>query len=239
VLNRAQELLDGRRARRNDAEGYAMARRVRQQRLTFLGVAPLLDLRHRAQELDRASVPGVFIEAGCALGGSAIMLAHAKARQRRLEVYDVFGMIPPPSDRDGSDVQRRFQVISSGRAKGFQGDVYYGYQPDLKETVATSFADAGYPCEANNVSLVEGLFQDTIRPSTPVALAHIDGDWYESVRVCLDRIWPMLSPGGVIVIDDYDAWSGCREAVDEFVAETPELRVERRSRVHLVRPARG
>lgn len=85
------------------------------------------------------------------------------------------------------------------------------------------------------MSLIEGLFEDTIRPSTPVALAHIDGDWYESVKVCLERIWPALPPGGVMVVDDYDAWSGCRTAVDEFLSGRPDCRVERWSRLHLIR----
>jgi hypothetical protein len=53
----------------------------------------------------------------------------------------------------------------------------------------------------------------------PVALAHIDGDWYESVMTCLQRIEPHLSEEGILVIDDYDAWSGCRTAVDEYFAD--------------------
>ncbi len=66
------------------------------------------------------------------------------------------------------------------------------------------------------------MFQDTITGDEPVALAHIDGDWYESVRTCLERIGPRLSPGGVMVIDDYFYWSGCRTAVDEFLAKHPD-----------------
>ena len=221
--------------RRQDPEGFALAERLRAKRLTFLETEGLLDLRRRARELDATLVPGVFIEAGCALGGSAIMLAGSKDPTRRLEVYDVFGMIPPPSDRDGEDVLRRYEVIAAGEAEGFQGDTYYGYQPELKQKVARSFDDLGYPCAANNVHLIEGLFQDTIRPSGPVALAHIDGDWYESVKVCLERIWPMLSTGGVIVVDDYDAWSGCRTAVDEFIANLHGVKPERQSRLHLIK----
>jgi hypothetical protein len=49
-----------------------------------------------------------------------------------------------------------------------------------------------------------------------MALAHIDVDWYEPVHVSLERIEPRLSPGGALVIDDYEDWSGCRRAVDEY-----------------------
>jgi asparagine synthase (glutamine-hydrolysing) len=68
-----------------------------------------------------------------------------------------------------------------------------------------------------------------------VAFAHLDGDWYESTMVCLERIAPLLIQGGRIVLDDYYAWSGCRTAVDEYFADRPGFRLERRAKVHVVR----
>ena len=77
---------------------------------------------------------------------------------------------------------------------------------------------------------------DTLHPAAPVALAHIDGDWYRSVLTCLERIWPWLIVGGVLVIDDYDSWSGCRCAVnDYFAGRIAEYRFERRARLHIVK----
>lgn len=224
-------------ASRRDPEGMNLVRRVRQERLTFLEPRALLDLRQRVREVEERGLAGSIVEAGCALGGSAIVLAASKAPSRTLSVHDVFGMIPPPSDRDGDDVKARYAEIASGKAEGFGGDVYYGYQADLRDTVAASFARFGYPPEASNILLVEGLFEDTIRPDGPVALGHIDGDWYESVKVCLERLWPALVPGGVLVIDDYEGWSGCRTAVDEFVARSTDVQREQRARLHLVKSA--
>ncbi|MGH9373764.1 MAG: TylF/MycF/NovP-related O-methyltransferase [Vicinamibacterales bacterium] len=84
--------------------------------------------------------------------------------------------------------------------------------------------------------LIEGLFPHTLRIDEPVAFAHIDGDWYESVSCCLARIEPWLVPGGVLVIDDYDAWSGCRRAVDEYFADKKDqFEWMTRARLHLVR----
>ena len=88
---------------------------------------------------------------------------------------------------------------------------------------------------AHRVELVRGLFADTIRLQEPVALAHLDGDWYESTMTCLERLAPLISPGGRIVLDDYYAWSGCRGAVDDYLAEHPGFRREARGRLHLVR----
>ena len=69
-----------------------------------------------------------------------------------------------------------------------------------------------------------------------VALAHVDGDWYESVMTCLERIAPYLVPEGRIVIDDYDSWSGCRKAVDEYFSDKRDrYEFVRKSRLHTVR----
>lgn len=213
-----------------------IARRVRRAGLTYLGPRPLAELFHAARAAERERRPGIFVEAGCARGGSAIVLAKAKRRRRPLHVHDVFGMIPPPGERDGSDVHERYREIASGEARGLAGKRYYGYEPDLRRQVECSFAEFGLPCEEHSVRLIEGLFEDTITGEEPVALAHVDGDWYESVRTCLERLAPRLVPGGVMVIDDYHMWSGCREAVDEYLARNPgELRPERRARLHLVR----
>jgi len=92
------------------------------------------------------------------------------------------------------------------------------------------------PVEENHVHLVKGLFEDVLRVEQPVALAHIDGDWYSSVMSCLQQIEPHLITGGVLVIDDYDHWSGCRKAVDEYFADKQDkYRFVRKSRLHIVR----
>lgn len=178
-------------------------RRVRAKKLTYLSDAKLAKLGSLCLANERNGVPGALIETGCALGGSSIVMAAAKERSRSLRVYDVFGQIPPPSDRDGADVHERYQVISSGKARGLCGDTYYGYLDDLYDRVAASFRELGYPIEENNVELIKGLVQDTLAVAEPVSLAHIDVDWYEPVRTSLERIEPWLSVGGAIVADDY------------------------------------
>jgi asparagine synthase (glutamine-hydrolysing) len=144
-------------------------------------------------------------------------------------------MIPPPGDRDGEDVHRRYEAIASGSSPGVGGELYYGYRDDLLGEVRASFERHGVPVEAHHVELIRGLFEDTVRIDEPVALAHLDGDWYASTMTCLTRIAPRLAVGGRIVIDDYDMWSGCRAAVDEYFTGRPGFRFERRGRLHIVR----
>lgn len=198
-----------------------VARRVRGSGLTYLSSAKLDKLGHALLRVEKDAVPGAVIETGCALGGSAILLAATKARARKLRVCDVFGMIPPPSDKDDQDVHDRYDVISSGKSRGLKGQRYYGYETDLFERVRGNFERFGFsPPEDHGIEMLAGLVQDTLVVDEPVSLAHIDVDWYDPVMTSLERIAPHLSPGGVIVLDDYFDWSGCRKATDDFLART-------------------
>jgi hypothetical protein len=162
-------------------------------------------------------------------------MAAAKAPERPMKVYDVFGLIPPPSDHDGADVHERYAKITAGEARGPGGDTYYGYRDDLYAEVTESFARHGVPVQERSVELIKGLFEDTIEGDEPVALAHLDGDWYESTMTCLTRIAPRLVSGGRIVLDDYYAWSGCRTAVDEYFKDRDGFRLQHGSRLHVIR----
>ncbi len=191
-------------------------RRVRAERLTYLLPSKLTSLVRLCRDAEASEMPGVIIEAGCALGGSAIALCATKSKDRPLLVYDVFGMIPPPSEHDDADIHERYETIKSGQSTGIGGDKYYGYEEGLYEKVGASFDAFGMPKDEHHVSLIKGLVQDTLTGDEPVCLAHVDVDWYEPVMVCLERIVPRLVPGGAIVLDDYLDWSGCRKATDEY-----------------------
>lgn len=206
------------------------------QKLTYLEKSALLDLVSVVIENESNQLDGIIIETGCALGGSAIVLASAKHKGRKLAVYDVFGMIPPPSARDEQDIHERYQVITSGKSEGLGDQLYYGYEEDLYGKVSQSFSDFGLEVSKNNIDLIKGLYEDTLAINSPVALAHIDCDWYDSVFVCLSRIEPYLIKGGTLIIDDYAAWSGCRKAVDEYFKDKrAEFHFLEKSRLHIIR----
>ena len=209
---------------------------VRRRHLTYLRIEDLCDLVELVLRYERQKTPGIMIEAGCATGGSAITLASAKNPERAFFVYDVFGMIPPPSSKDGDDVHGRYQNILTGQSKGIGNTDYYGYEPDLYNKVKHHFADFSYPVGEHNIHLVKGLYADTLTIDQPVVLAHIDCDWYESVMTCLKEIEPNLVPGGTFVIDDYDTWSGCKSAVDDYFADKrAEYTFSKHGRLHIVK----
>jgi asparagine synthase (glutamine-hydrolysing) len=214
----------------------AIVKAVKAESLTYIGTQALKELYERIATLEEERIPGILVEAGCALGGSAIVMATAKSKNRTLNVYDVFGMIPPPSDHDGEDVHKRYEQIKSGKSAGLGQNKYYGYEEDLLAKVGENFRRHQLPPEENNVHFIKGLFQDTLQISEKVALAHIDGDWYESVRTCLERIVPHIVSGGALVIDDYDAYSGCAQAVNEYFADKQDrFAFIRLTRLHILR----
>jgi hypothetical protein len=211
-----------------------LARQVRDANLTYLDRKALVELGMAA----RRAPQGAVVEAGVALGGSAVMLAAGRRGGVPLLLFDVFATIPAPSVKDGADVKERYEEIRSGRSRGLGGELYYGYRDDLQVEVRDNLERFGFDPSIDDIELIKGRFEDTLRLDEPVALAHLDCDWYGSVKVCLQRLAPIIVPGGRFVVDDYDHWSGARRAVDEFVGHNRQFRAERHGRVHLVRDAR-
>ncbi len=190
---------------------------IRAKKLTYLSDTKLASIIKTCGQIEEQGIEGLFLEAGCALGGSAILIASIKRQQRPLRIYDVFDMIPPPTQEDTQDVVERYEAIRQGKSVGIDGDTYYGYIDNLYDVVQKNLTDFSIDCVENKVSLIKGLVQDTLIVDQPVAFAHIDVDWYEPVITCLERIFPALVVGGSIILDDYEDWSGCRKATDEYL----------------------
>jgi asparagine synthase (glutamine-hydrolysing) len=204
-----------------------LTRQVVAHRLTYLSTGKL---RRLEEAMERAAkVDGDFLEFGVALGGSGILAAHHAKPARRFLGFDVFGMIPEPiSDKDDQKSKSRYQTIRSGESQGIGGDEYYGYMPDLYEGVKLSFERFGLPVDGERIILHKGLFEDSW-PSAGVsriAFAHIDCDWYDPVRFCLEACADKMSSGGLIVLDDYHDYSGARTAVNEFRAKRADFAFE-------------
>jgi asparagine synthase (glutamine-hydrolysing) len=190
---------------------------VKKENLSYISNTALHSLYKHVKKTNKLN--GIIIEAGCALGGSAIVIANAKSANKKFYIFDVFGMIPPPNQNvDGNDIMDRYEKIKIGQAKGIGNDPYYGYKDDLLNEVKNNFTKCGVDID-DNIVFVKGLYQDTLSIKEPVSLAHIDCDWYDSVMICLNQIVPNLVVGGRIVVDDYNYWSGCKKAVDKFFSD--------------------
>lgn len=168
--------------------------------------------------LDRG-VPGAFVECGVWRGGSSMVMAHALLERgdtsRALWLYDTFCGMPDPTEGD---------VDFSGRSAAEQlrestatDDIVLAYA-SLDE-VRANMERVGYDSE--RVRYVPGVVEDTIPVHAPqsIAVLRLDTDWEASTRHELEHLWPRLSVGGLLVIDDYGHWAGARHAVDDYFAE--------------------
>ena len=143
---------------------------IRRARLTYCGPPKLENLSHAIERIVREGIRGDFIEAGVALGGSAILMGSLKPSNTELHLYDVFGMIPPPGDQDGEDAHRRDDVIKSGASPGLGSDRYYGYVDSLQDKVLLNMGRWGLSCQKDLIELHPGLFEETLSRPNPLLL---------------------------------------------------------------------
>lgn len=159
--------------------------------------------------LDRG-VPGDVVETGIWRGG-VLMLAAAifqeqGVKDRKIWGYDSFEGLPPvnteayPADTAKWDISR-YKALSVSQ-----------------DMVRQMFERWNVPMD--DVNLVQGWFKDTLKnPEVQqIAALRLDGDYYESTIQALEALEPRVSDNGIIVIDDYEAFPGCKQAVDEYRA---------------------
>jgi len=172
---------------------------------TMCSNARLRSLHRGVREVVGRNIPGDLVECGCAQGGSAALMALTLARckaQRSLWLFDTFEGLPAPT---AGDPDLEIAELFTGTCVGTVEEVRGLFQRlDV----------------AKDVHFVKGLFQNTLPTAEieQIALLHIDGDWYESVKTCLENLYDKVTVGGIIQFDDYGYWQGARKAVDEFFA---------------------
>jgi O-methyltransferase len=171
----------------------------------------IVALAESIRYLTRNQVPGAIVECGVWRGGSmmaaAMTLLDAGDSSRELFLFDTFEGMTAPGARD---------VSMSGEHAAQTAPV--GSCESTEAEVAGNLRSTGYPPE--RIRLVKGRVEGTVPEQAPrqIALLRLDTDWYESTRHELLHLYPRLSAGGVLIIDDYGHWSGARQAVDEYFA---------------------
>jgi hypothetical protein len=169
-------------------------------------------------------IPGAFAECGVWRGGSIMAMIFALQDlgrdDRDIHLYDTFEGMTPPTEHDTSPVDRSakewWAEVEGTEHRAFP----HFFDPDVfnEDMVRRNVLGTGYPAE--RIHFVRGRVEDTLPEQAPgqIALLRLDTDWYESTRHELVHLYPRLSPGGVLIIDDYGHWEGCKRAVDEYFA---------------------
>ena len=191
---------------------------------TMTSVERLYSLHKCVEHIVAAEVPGDLAECGVWRGGSCMMMATSLlgsgTSDRRIMMFDTFEGHPMPDpERDvdlwgNSGYEEWRRQTEEGTVKGWG----MAELDDVRENMAST----GYPAE--KLDFIKGLVEDTVPANVParLCLLRLDTDWYESTRVALTHLYPRLSPGGILILDDYGHYKGQRQAVDEYLAKTGE-----------------
>ncbi|MFI5212439.1 MAG: TylF/MycF/NovP-related O-methyltransferase [Candidatus Saccharimonadales bacterium] len=168
-------------------------------------------LRELLKTLD--TVAGDVVEFGCYTGTTSVHLAHFLApTTKELYVYDSFAGLPAKTSKDSSPAGEQFK----------EGELLA-----TKKQLVLNFKKARQPLP----HIIKGWFCDVTSADVPsvISFAFLDGDYYDSILDPLKLIWPKLSPGAVVIVDDYasEALPGAARAVDDWLkTHSARLRVE-------------
>lgn len=170
--------------------------------------------------LVRSKTEGDIVECGVWRGGSMMMAAlslrhFGDRRERRLFLFDTFEGMPPPGAEDfkfdGLRAEEKWRELRRDQ----RSDWNYAAMESVREAMQST----GYP--ADRIVLVKGRVEETLPGRAPerIALLRLDTDFYSSTKHELTHLFPRLVPGGILILDDFGTWAGCRQAVEEYFAE--------------------
>jgi O-methyltransferase len=201
-----------------DAETIETFRAVRDYTMTSLErVAALCEA---VRYVTRHAVAGDLVECGVWRGGSTLAAARTLLAcgdtDRTLWLYDTFTGMPPPTaaDKRGTDGASATELLASHDR---DSDLWAVSGLDEVRRVMSLCA---YP--KDRIRYIEGRVEETIPVTVPdqIAVLRLDTDWYESTHHELVHLVPRITPGGVLIVDDYGFWQGARQAVDEYLEVT-------------------
>lgn len=178
---------------------------------TLTGPVRTVSLMRALRYIARHGIAGDIVECGVWKGGSMMAAARTLVRlgeKRRLWLYDTFEGMSVPTPQDVS-------VFDVPADRGYRAP----YLSIGLEDVRRALLGTGYDEEL--LTFVPGKVEETIPGRAPdrIALLRLDTDWYESTRHELVHLFPRLTRGGVLIIDDYGHWKGARKATDEYLEQ--------------------
>ncbi len=153
---------------------------------------------------------GCIVECGVWRGGMIAALTEVMGTDRNVYLFDSFEGLPPATDKDGE------------AAKDYQNKVdAIDYHDNCKAEM--SFAESAMKlAKAQNPHFIKGYFENTLpgfQFSEEILVLRLDGDWYDSTMQCLDNLYHKMTPGGIVLVDDYYYWDGCTRAVHDFLSK--------------------
>lgn len=191
------------------------------QAFTLTSLERVAALRQAVEYIISHNIPGDIVECGVWKGGSMMAVAKTlianNCADRKLYLFDTFSGMTPPTELDkdlrGADASALLEATHETKS------VANVWGIASLELVKNSMQSTGY--QSDNIIYVQGKVEETIPESAPdtIALLRLDTDWYESTYHELVHLFPRLSVGGILLIDDYGHWQGAKRAVDQYMSE--------------------
>jgi O-methyltransferase len=173
-------------------------------------------LRRAVEYIATRPVEGAIVECGVWRGGSmmavALTLLWLGVTDRDLYLFDTFSGMTDPGEEDVKHSGERAADILAGASRES-----HDWAVASIEQVREALLGIGYP--EDRIHFVQGRVEDTVPANAPaeIALVRLDTDWYSSTKHELVHLYPRLTSGGVLIVDDYAYWRGARQAVDEYI----------------------
>lgn len=186
--------------------------------LTMTSPERVVALRDCVKYVVENHVAGAFVECGVWRGGSAMVAARTfmecGEQGRELYLYDTFEGMPAPGALDvRHDGTSALETYERSQGEGKESGWAYADIDDVRKNINST----GYPEEL--LRMIKGKVEATIPETLPgrISILRLDTDFYSSTIHELEALYPLISPGGVLIVDDYGHWSGAKAAVDEFI----------------------
>ena len=186
--------------------------------LTMTSVPRLVNTLKSCRYVVENKIPGDFVECGVWRGGNGILakkLFNALNSQRRVWMFDTFEGMTEPTEFDvAAQTKRRASEKYNASQLDTHNEWCFASLNDVRKNCVKSGLDV------NDIRFVKGDVGKTLleEENIPheICILRLDTDWYESTKAELHTLYPILSEGGVLIIDDYGHWEGARKAVDEY-----------------------
>ena len=167
-------------------------------------------------------IPGDIVECGVWRGGNLVIAGLLRRRmgfQRQIWAYDTFAGMTPPTSADFKPAE---DLDVEGKFASLDRDGHNEWCLASEDEVLRNFA---YRVGDRDLRTIKGPVEQTLAKAENlperIALLRLDTDFYESTRAEMEILYPRLSRGGVLIVDDYGEWAGARKAVDEYFAGQP------------------
>jgi len=195
----------------NDLDSLFMEFWGKAEPYSMISIERAWDFARAVRHISKKRIEGDIVECGVWKGGACLLASDILSEcepgtSRNIWLYDTFSGMNKPT---GSDkIILTGEKISDRNPEGW----WAAGKNEVLNTLKLSNLDI------DHFILVEGPVEETLYKNIPdkISVLRLDTDWYESTKAELEVLFPKLSAGGFLLIDDYGHFSGSKKAVDEY-----------------------